>query len=59
MIFLLEGIFENRDMFIVEWKWIVVGIVFVDFEEFSMLDNFKIVVLEDWSKCVLYKLYLM
>lgn len=59
MIFLLDGIFENRDRFIVEWKWIVVGIVFVDFEEFSMLDNFKIVVLEDWSKCVLYKLYLM
>lgn len=59
MIFLLDGIFENRDRFIVEWKWIVVWIVFVDFEEFSMLDNFKIVVLEDWSKCVLYKLYLM
>lgn len=59
LLFLLDGMFENRDRFKVEWKWIVVGIVFVDFEEFSMLDNCKIVVLEDWSKCVLYKLYLM
>lgn len=44
---------------LVEWKWVVVGIVFVDFEEFSMLDNFKMVVLEGWSKCVLYELFLM
>lgn len=59
MLFLLDGMFENRDRFIVEWKWVVEGIVFVDFEEFSMLDNFKMVVLEGWSKCVLYELFLM
>lgn len=59
MLFLLDGMFENRDRFIFEWKWVVVGIVFVDFEEFSMLDNFKMVVLEGWSKCVLYELFLM